>query len=137
MKKLIFVIIVLCISKLSLAQTVPTKCSCEANDITATGNIEFVKTKKYNATLATYNYKSNIIFTNTTNCKMEIKSATIDDKTTFLNLVVNNIGEKKRSWIKNITLTKPFVKLNGKAKVIFNYKLNGINCTQEILISIQ
>jgi hypothetical protein len=137
MKKCFLGLIVLCISSSSLAQTVPITCVCNGNNIMATGNIVFVKTKKYSPTLTTYNYKSNIIFTNNTNCKMEIKSATIGDKTTFLNLVVFNIGDKKRSWIKNISHTKPLVKLNGKAKVIFSYKLNNINCTQEIIIPIQ
>lgn len=136
MKYSILVIIVLCISKLSLAQTVPANCKCEVNNITATGNIVFVKIKKYSPTLTTYNYKSNIIFTNNTNCKIEIKSATIGDKTTLLQTIITTIGDKKRSWIKNISHTKP-LKLDGKANVVFNYKLNDINCTQEILIPIQ
>jgi hypothetical protein len=137
MKKSILVTIVLWISILASAQDVPANCNCEVNNISATGNIAFVKTKKYSPTLITYNYKSNVMFTNNTNCKMEIKSATIGDKTTFLNLVVNNIGDKKRSWIKNISHTKSLKSKDGKATVLFEYKLNGINCKQEILIPIQ
>lgn len=137
MKKTILVIIVLCTTKLSFAQKAPATCSCDVNNITATGNIVFEKIKKYSPTLTTYNYKSNIMFTNNTNCKMDIKSATIGDKTTFLNLVVFNIGEKKRSWIKNISHTKPLLSKDGKAKVLFEYKLNGTKCKQEIIIPIQ
>ncbi|MBP6430799.1 MAG: hypothetical protein KA319_03450 [Ferruginibacter sp.] len=137
MKKSILVITVLFISILSSAQTLPATCSCEANNIATTGNIAFVKVKKYSPTLTTYNYKSNIIFTNNTNCKMEIKSATIGDKITFLQTIITSIGDKKRSWIKNISQTKPLISKDDKAKVLFVYKLNGINCKQEILIPIQ
>ncbi len=128
--------IVLCISSSSFAQTVPVTCVCNGNNITATGNIVFEKTKIYSPTLTTYNFKSNIIFTNNTNCKVEIKSAKIGDKTTFLNLVVFNIGDKKRSWIKNIIHTKPLISKDGKAKFLFEYNLNGVKCEQVIIIPI-
>lgn len=121
---------------LLFAQKKPKVCPCDSSNIIATGKINFVQIKKYSARLITYNYKSDMVLSNTTQCTMDIKSVTIDDKTTYLNLVINTIGEQKRVWISEFSHLKPLLTKAGKAKVWVEYKLNETTCRQQLVVAI-
>ncbi len=125
-------------STYAFTQNTSATCTCNATNIIATGHIAYTHAKVYSPTLTTYNYESNVMLTNNTNCYMFIKSASIGNKTTYLNLSIRPIANKQRSWISSISHTSRLVVLkDGKALVTFAYSLNGKACKQSVMLAIK
>lgn len=137
MQKAFLILVMLVTGSKIFAQRTKAACACDTQkNISITGSIINSGEQVFKNNFKKYKYNSNITFTNTSDCTLEVIAATIDGKTVFVAKRITTTGTKKELWQKEIISTRPLGSNGDSVKVLIMYRLNTIPCKQEFTIPV-